>query len=186
MSKYIKKTRRTAQERFWEKVDKNGPVPQHMQHLGSCWIWTRSLIGGGYGCFNIARHKTWYAHRFSYSLLVGEIPKDMQCLHRCDNRKCVNPLHLFLGTNSDNVADKIAKGRNNHMKGPAWSEFIRQNQPRGESAATAKLSESDVLKIRALYKYGSHDFGTIALARQFGIGCSYVSAIVHRRNWKHV
>lgn len=75
----------------------------------TCWIWKAASTGFGYGSF---RNKM--AHRESYELFIGEIPKNLWVLHRCDNPPCVNPKHLFLGTLQDNITDMVRKGRSNH------------------------------------------------------------------------
>lgn len=89
-------------KRFWDKVDIKGP--------DDCWEWQRSLNNGGYGRshFNGKQIK---AHRLSFLLTHHEIPEGMLVLHKCDNPKCVNPDHLFLGTHYDNMQDMKAKGR---------------------------------------------------------------------------
>ena len=86
--------------RFEQKIDKSG----------DCWLWTASRNNGGYGLFKLAG-KTTTAHRISYELHVGVIPDGMCVLHTCDVRMCVNPDHLFLGTQTDNMQDKANKGR---------------------------------------------------------------------------
>jgi hypothetical protein len=99
---------RPRAERFWAKVYKNGPVPQHIPELGPCWLWT-AYISEGYGEFESTT-----AHRTAWELTYGPIPLGFDVLHRCDNRTCVRPAHLFLGTDLDNARDREAKGRGRH------------------------------------------------------------------------
>lgn len=87
-------------DRFWEKIDKTG----------DCWIWTAAKTNKGYGKLTI-RRRTWIAHRFAFTITHGMIPSSAHVLHRCDNPPCCNPDHLFLGSNDDNIRDRIAKWR---------------------------------------------------------------------------
>ena len=80
-----------------------------------CWNWTKSTNPGGYGFFRM-NHKTFLAHRVAYELLVGPIPEGLCACHHCDNPRCVNPAHLFIGTRADNNYDSIKKGRR-HSRG---------------------------------------------------------------------
>lgn len=99
-------------ERFWPKVNKAGPAPEHRPELGPCWEWTAGQAPHGYGAFAIGgREGAVGAHRFAYELLVGPIPDGLSVLHHCDNPPCCNPAHLFLGTRAENMYDAIAKDR---------------------------------------------------------------------------
>lgn len=86
--------------RFWDKVKKTE----------SCWLWI-GAINNNYGCFNKGNRNMIKAHRFSWELAYGEIPKDKFVLHKCDTPRCVNPEHLFLGTHYDNYHDAVSKKR---------------------------------------------------------------------------
>jgi hypothetical protein len=94
-------TKKTDAERFWEKVERRPPF---------CWHWKASLARGGYGSFRF-HGRAQQAHRVAWQLTHGAIPPGFDVLHRCDTPGCVNPGHLFLGTHADNMADKVAKGR---------------------------------------------------------------------------
>src|SRR5262245_26824169 len=99
--------------RFWEKVSREGTAPAHRPELGSCWNWTASVSGTGYGeLYDVQTRRPHHAHRISWVLHQGEVPRGLFVLHRCDNRLCVRPSHLMLGTNDDNVADMMDKQRN--------------------------------------------------------------------------
>ena len=102
--------------RFWAKVDKNGPVSEYCSGLGPCWEWKASKGHDGYGHIGVGGREDFrvvQSHRLSWELTAGPIPQGLLVLHRCHNRGCVNPGHLYLGTNADNVRDKIASGRQN-------------------------------------------------------------------------
>ena len=115
---------KSLQERFDEKYE---PVTE-----SGCWIWTACSNGDGYGLIAINSQPS-RAHRVSWSLHKGIIPDGVNVLHKCDNPSCVNPDHLFLGTQQDNVTDMIQKNRHNH---------------RGEANGKAKLNDDKVREIR--------------------------------------
>lgn len=131
-----------------------------------CHYWT-SRDRKGYGSLSI-KHKDVYAHRLSYTVHKGEIPNGMHVLHTCDNPLCVNPDHLFLGTNNDNIADKVRKGR----------------CVVGENHKRSKLTQANVIQIRALCK--NTNVSRIDIAAMFGVCYDTVYRIMKNQIWKHV
>lgn len=155
----------TASERFFSKVDKsNGP----------CWVWLAGKNKHGYGVFGM-NGKTTHAHRASWEIANGPIPDGdgyhgTCVLHHCDNRQCVNPSHLFLGSQAANVADMYAKNR--------------QACRKGEKNGLSKLTEAAVIMIRK--KYAAEGVSQQELANDFNVDQSMISLIVSRKNWGHI
>lgn len=115
-------------DRFWAKVNKNGPTA--LPELGPCWLWTASTTGrrAMHGQFVLPRvdgeaQRHVYAHRFSWELAYGPIPDGLSVLHRCDVGACVRPSHLFIGTQQDNLADARQKGRLDNSKSRGERRF---------------------------------------------------------------
>jgi HNH endonuclease len=104
-------TDHTLAERFWKKIDRNGPVPENCPELGPCWIWLAYKDEWGRGQIETSQGRR-HAHKVSWLLYGNVIPDGMRLLHRCDNMGCPNPAHLRLGTQAENIAEMIARGRN--------------------------------------------------------------------------
>jgi hypothetical protein len=150
----------TWRAKFWLFVDQPSP--------DACWEWQGKRYQNGYGCF-AKQDRGELAHRVAYRLEVGD-PGQLMVCHRCDNRSCVNPRHLFLGTARDNILDAAKK----HRLRPA----------RGEQAGKSKLSTDDVQQIRRLYAAGVCK--QRELAERYSVSTKQVSVIVNRKQWAHL
>lgn len=144
----------SMRDRFFEQFE---PEPNT-----GCWLWTGSITGRGYGSIK-DKYKTRSAHKASYEIHNGEVPKGMFVCHTCDTPSCVNPQHLFLGTPADNMLDKVKKGR--------------QSKLRGESHPSNKLSVDDVLFIR------SSSLRNVELTKMFNVHNATISEIRNRKSW---
>jgi len=157
----------TLERRFWEKV----------RPTAGCWTWEASLDGRGYGqiAFKRGGKGNMRAHRVSWEIHNGPIPDDLHVLHRCDNPPCVNPDHLFLGTQRDNVQDMWAKGR--------ASGHFQAGESRGVKNVNAKLDPDKVTVIRERAQSGE---SYASLARSFNVTGPAISSLVRRRTWHYV
>lgn len=149
--------------RFWGKVDRSGGP-------AACWPWTGHLDGGGYGRFKYEGSAR-KAHRIAWFIARGAWPA-VHCLHSCDVRACCNPLHLFEGTNRENIDDKVAKGR----------------QARGEGSGRAILTRAQVDELRAIWtpqRWWHRTGPTMAeLASEYGLPVSAVQGALQRESWR--
>ena len=152
-------TKKTALERFWPKVDRS---------TEGCHEWTGSRTRKGYGMLSVDG-KNRSVHRFAYTVTRGPIPEGLCVLHKCDNRACCNPDHLFLGTVADNNADRSRKGRTSKLGGR-----------RGEEHGSSKLKAEDVLRIR------SDPRPVRAIAPVYGVSPSLVGLIKRGERWAHL
>ncbi len=170
MANYNYHPRKPVADRFWPKVNKDGPIVR--VKLGRCWVWTRSTGRFGYGRFTLppGGARNWEeAHRVSWRLAYGDIAADRMVLHRCDNPPCVNPEHLFLGDSVVNARDRSVKGRTASKAGVNNGRHI--------------LTESMVAKLRAKYKSGET---AKRLSTVFGVSPSAVWRVATGRAWRHV
>jgi hypothetical protein len=144
-------SRRPVADRFWEKVERAGAE--------DCWLWQGAVDGHGYGSIGLSepRRTIGKAHRVSWELANGPIPPGLGVLHKCDTPLCVNPAHLFLGTNTENTADKTFKGR-----------------------AARKINTETAKQIFVIQK------STKEIAQMFGVSVSLVGQIKRGTVWSHV
>lgn len=168
------------EKRFWEYVDKSAGDE-------GCWLWTGPIGSAGYGRFTDYWQK-YGAHRLSYTFANGPIPAGLHVCHRCDVRLCVNPRHLWLGSAHDNMQDAVAKGRH--------AGFKVHPGLKGSANAHAKLTDEQVLAIRAAYEPGRPGWpgrwesqkrvSVRALAEEYGVSPSLIHAVVTRKLWTHI
>lgn len=156
---YFSFMRGTIKERLLDKVKKQP---------NGCWEWQAQTTKGNYGRMRVG-NKMVLAHRASYVIYKGEFESNLCVCHYCDNPKCVNPDHLFLGTHKDNVRDCIKKGRTN------WAK--------GERTGNTNLTDTQVLAIKAKVDLG---FSRAPVAREFSVSKSTVDRIAQRVCWKHI
>ena len=135
-----------------------------------CWLWKMACSNRNYGVIRV-NGKNLYSHRISWQVFNGNIPKGLCVLHKCDVRNCVNPNHLFLGTDKDNVDDMDRKGR-------------RVNKPSfGQNHPNAKLTNEKVKKIKLLIEEG---VSQREIAHRFSISQTAVCSINNKRTWENV
>jgi hypothetical protein len=147
--------------RFWEKVEKTS----------SCWIWQAGTLNG-YGVIKIDGCRV-LCHRISWEMIHGPVPNSLCVLHNCpngDNRCCVNPDHLFLGTKGDNSRDMVLKNR----------------QAKGEQNGQSKLTDDQVMWIRRVYQRHSKEWGMCGIASKLGVTPQAIYLVLYRKSWRHL
>lgn len=166
-------------QRFWSKVDKSGGDD-------ACWLWTGCRRNQRYG------HCRWggkmrSSHRIAWEITNGVIPDGLCVCHHCDNPPCVNPKHLFLGTQLDNVRDYIAKGLDikTRARGDRHGRRVHpETCPRGESSGKARLTNAKVLEMRR--RFANEGVTKTQLSRELGVALSTVHDVITGRTWSHL
>lgn len=157
-------------EKFWSKV--------HFGESNDCWEWIAYKDKDGYGNFRIkdyrGRHTMIGSHRYMYKMVVDDFNDDLLCLHSCDNPPCVNPNHLWIGTNDDNIQDMIKKGRNVTYHLPP---MVGSKHPK------AKLDEEIVRRIKEKILSGVKQR---AIAKEYDVYETVISKIKKGVLWRHV
>lgn len=159
-------------ESFWQHVDTSG----------QCWEWTGGRTGRGYGAFAPTAHENIPAHRYAFAEANGQIPEGQFVCHTCDNRACVRPAHLFLGTAADNSHDARDKGRLATGARHGRHTFPERSA-RGERNGQARLTAEAVRQIRTRLASGEHQR---PIAQAFGVAQTTISAIARGRNWRRI
>jgi len=159
--------KRPAAEMFWEKVNKDGPIPESCPERGPCWLWDASTYpDSGYGQFRNDEVGQGYAHRASWELTYGPLPAGAVVGHHCDNPPCVRPTHLFSGGQGKNVRDMFEKGRGHNMRPRRHHRTLNMNKAR---------------EIRRLYSAGETQD---SLAERFDVTRPHISAVVNHKIWR--
>jgi hypothetical protein len=156
-------------ERFWPKVEKTD----------GCWLWTAARFTNGYGAFRVGNRQR-KAHNVAWELTHGPIPQGRLVCHSCDVKRCVNPAHLFLGTQRDNIRDAMSKGR---MRGGSHEGSFAVRKQLGQENVNARFTERDVRDIRGRYAEG---VSGMLLAAEYGVSHQSLYSILNRKTWRHV
>ena len=138
---------------------------------GDCWEWMGARQPFGYGAFG-ADNRNYSTHRWQWERFNGPIPKGQMVMHTCDNPPCVNPAHLTIGTQRDNMLDKMSKGRHR------WVSY------KGEAHGRALVTETDVLEMRRLH--AEEGWSGLRLATRYGLSRTATYHILRRINWRHI
>ena len=138
-----------------------------------CWLWTGAKISAGYGLISV-NGKRFYVHRLVFEFVFGKLGELLVC-HHCDVTNCVNPFHMFAGTDLDNSIDKYQKGR---AVNPPGNNYI------GEQCVNSIVTTSQVKEIKK--RFSSKKRNGMKLAKEFGLSRSGIESIIKGRTWRHI
>ena len=169
----------SVERRFWARVNKDGPIQDHCKELGKCWTWTAGKVKG-YGRIH-ASGKPRYATHVALAIHGIQNTNSLCALHKCDNPSCVNPSHLYYGTDADNHADMVSRGRS--FAGFKIIPCPPEKRQKGELASSSKLSNNQVLEIVELVKAGNRHRD---IAKKFGVAKPQISMIMNGKTWSSV
>jgi hypothetical protein len=156
--------KQSTPEHFWSRVRTGQP--------DECWEWQGSRGSHGHGVLGYHGKRHIIASRLAYELTFGTIPSGLFICHRCDNPPCCNPAHLYAGTQAENMADRVRRGR--------W----KGGSPVGERCGASVLTEADVLKIKERHRFTRS--GIRQTGRDYGVSHSSIIALLDGRTWSHV
>lgn len=168
-------------QRFWSKVDRNGPIPVHNPEIGNCWQWTGTVCHDGYGVFAVRHHIQRRSHRIAFAVTRGSEATKL-VLHHCDNPLCVRPDHLRDGTVKQNSEDAKKRGRLATGDRNGTRKFPERLK-RGADNWQSKLTDAQVIEIRT--RYATCTIGQVALGKEFGVTHTLIGIIVRGEGWKH-
>ena len=152
--------------------DRTGEFWSRVKVVGDCWEWQGTICSNGYGSTHLFKHWTRWAHRVSYLLSKGDIPPGKEILHSCDNRRCINPEHLSVGTRKQNMLEASKRGKLTH-----W------DRPRGELNASSVYTEALIREAYLRVKSGQPQERVIS---ELGITKVTLKRVIKGKSWKHL